>query len=78
MKQNTYICFMARSKNQRKLFIATAENKVIAVGKSARELSGLMEIVGKSHVWYSRKFSVSDDFLFNFKGIDICFQKVTI
>lgn len=50
------------------IFTATKNNEVLAVCKSARSLADEMKILGKSHIWYSRKLSKIDSFLFVFNN----------
>lgn len=50
------------------IFTATKNNEVLAVCRSARSLANEMASLGKSHVWYSRRLSKSDNFLFVFNN----------
>jgi len=49
-------------------YTITKNNTVLAICDSMRSLANEMTLLGKNHIWYSRKLSGVDSFLFVFKN----------
>lgn len=63
---------MAKEKT---IYLAIQDGKATTVTRSARRLAQEVPI-GKSHIWFSRKFAENACFLFLFEDKSITFQKI--
>lgn len=66
--QKSHFVYIFAYMARKYIFTITKDNKVLSIKDSARSLSEEMRYLGKSHVWYSRKLSNADSFLFVFNN----------
>lgn len=66
-------------KKEKTAFIAIENNRIIAKGRSARELSrDFAQIEDKSHSWFCNRFRTLDTFTHLVDGRVFYFHKVTV
>ena len=69
---------MKQYKKTYNAFIAIEDNEVIASSRTGKSFARILNFMGKSESWYSRKFSRNDTFVHVIGKRVIYFYKVVI